>query len=153
MDMTYFSIPNYTMVKQNRRLSTHGGLITYIHNDFTYQELNNELPITLASTLSESLFLEVWQKTCQNQKYTIGNIIYRLPLYISDDLAPFTREFTDLLNIRIRSKFVYICRDYNIDLLKMSSINDYCLFHENVLSCTITNDANCTYSNLEDMQV
>ena len=44
MDMTYFSIPNYTMVKQNRRLSTHGGLITYIHNDFTYRELNNGAP-------------------------------------------------------------------------------------------------------------
>ena len=34
MDINYFSIPNYTMVNQNRRLSTHGGLITYIHNDY-----------------------------------------------------------------------------------------------------------------------
>ena len=63
-DITYFSIPNYTMVYQNRRLSTHGGLITYIHNDFTYRELKNELPITLASTLFERLFLEVWRKPC-----------------------------------------------------------------------------------------
>ena len=47
MDMNYFSIPNYTMVNQNRRLSTHGGLITYIHTDFAYRELNNELPSTL----------------------------------------------------------------------------------------------------------
>ena len=29
---------------------------------------------------------------------------------------------------------IYICGDYNIDLLKMSSNNDYCLFYENVLS-------------------
>ena len=28
MGMTYFSIPNYTMVNQNRQLSTHVGLIT-----------------------------------------------------------------------------------------------------------------------------
>ena len=116
----------------------HGGLITYIHNDFTYRELNNELPITLASTLFESLFLEVWRKTCEKQKYTIGNT-YRLPLYIPDDLASFTREFTDRLNsIQIRSKFVYICGDYNINLLKMSSNNDYCLFYENVLSPSFT---------------
>ena len=101
MDMNYLSILNYTMVNQNRRLSTHGGLITCIHNDFTYRELNNELPITLVSTLFESLFLEVCRKTYEKQNYTIGNI-YRIPLYISDNLASFTREFTDLLNsIRI----------------------------------------------------
>ena len=35
------------MVNQNRRLSTHGGLITYIHNDFAYRELNNKLPYQL----------------------------------------------------------------------------------------------------------
>ena len=134
MDMNYFSIPNYTMVNQNRRLSTHGGLITYIHNDFAYQELNNELPSTLTSTLFESLFIEVWRKNCDKQKYSIGNV-YRLPRYLSDDLASFTREFTDLLNIvRTRSKFVYVCGDYNIDLLKINSNNDYCLFYENVLS-------------------
>ena len=48
------------MVNQNRRLSTHGGLATYIHNDFAYRELNNELPSRLTSTLFESLFIEVW---------------------------------------------------------------------------------------------
>ena len=122
------------MVNQNRRLSTHGGLITYIHNDFAYRELNNELPSTLTSTLFESLFIEVGRKNCDKQKYSIGNV-YRLPRYLSDDLASFTREFTDLLNIvRTRSKFVYVCGDYNIDLLKMNSNNDYCLFYENVLS-------------------
>ena len=35
---------------------------------------------------------------------------------------------------RTRSKFVYVCGEYNIDLLKMNSNNDYCLFYENVLS-------------------
>ena len=79
-------------------------------------------------------FIEVWRKTCDKQKYSIG-YVYRLPRYRSDDLASFTREFTDLLNfVRTRSKFVYVCGDYNIDLLKMNSNNDYCLFYENVLS-------------------
>ena len=46
-------------------------------------------------------------------------IVYRLPFYLSDDLASCTREFADLLNnIGMRSKFVYKCEDYNIDLLK-----------------------------------
>ena len=55
IDMSYFSLPNYKMINQNRRLSAHGGLITYIHDDFAYKELNSELPITSTSTLFESL--------------------------------------------------------------------------------------------------
>ena len=134
IDMSYFSLPNYKMINQNRRLSAHGGLITYIHDDFAYKELNSELPITSTSTLSESLFLEVWQKRFAKQKYIIGNV-YRLPSYISDDVISFIIQYSDLLNIiRARSKFVYVCGDYNIDLLKINSDNEYCSFYENVLS-------------------
>ena len=40
-----------------------------------------------------------------------------------------------VLNVlRTRSKSVYVCGDYNIDLLKIGSNNDYCSFYENVLS-------------------
>ena len=38
----------YTLVNANRRLTTHGGLIIYIHNDFEFKELNREVPITHA---------------------------------------------------------------------------------------------------------
>ena len=70
----------------------------------------------------------------ERQKYIVGNI-YRLPPCISDDVASFTKEYTDLLNIlRVRSKFVYACGDYNIDLLKLNTNNDYCSFYDNVLS-------------------
>ena len=79
IDMSYIYLPKYTMINQNRRLSAHGSLITYMH-DFAYNELNNELPITSPSTLFESLFLEVWQKSFAKQKYIIGNV-YRLPTY------------------------------------------------------------------------
>ena len=47
----------------------------------------------------------------------------------------FTKEYTNVLNVlRTRSKSVYVCGDYNIDLLKIGSNNDYCSFYENVLS-------------------
>ena len=83
-------------------------------------------PVTVTSNLFESLFIEIWRKSFERQKYIIGNI-YRLPSYISDDVASFKKEYTDLLNIlRTRSKFVYICGDYNIDLLKLNTNNDYC---------------------------
>ena len=80
------------------------------------------------------VFIEVWRKTCDKQRYSIGNV-YRLLRYLSDDLASFTREFTDFLNIvRTRSKkIVYVCGYYNVDLLKIISNYDYCLFYENVL--------------------
>ena len=129
-----FTLPNYRMVNQNRRLSTHGGFITYVHEDFSYRELNADLPMTLTSTLFEKLFIELWRKSCANKKYIVGNL-YRLPLYLSDDVRSFTKEYTDVLNVlRTRSKSVYVCGDYNIDLLKIGSNNDYGSFYENVLS-------------------
>ena len=78
--------------------------------------------------------LKCGEKNCTNQKYIVGNI-YRLPLYLSDDVQSFAKEYTDVLNVlRTRSKSVHVCADYNIDLLKIGSNNDYCSFYENGLS-------------------
>ena len=64
----------------------------------------------------------------------IGNI-YRLPSYISDDVKSFINEFTALLNgLSMRSKSVYLCGDYNIDLLKIHSVEDYSSFFDNIIS-------------------
>ena len=43
MEMSYFSLPNYSMVFENRRLSTLGGLIPYVHDDFEYRSLSMSL--------------------------------------------------------------------------------------------------------------
>ena len=126
------------MLFENRRLSTHGGLIMYIHvhDDFAYKELNKEIILSSTSNLFESQFVEIWRKTNVFQKYIIGNI-YRLPSYIGDDLTGFTDEYINILNLlRTRSKFVYLCGDYNIDILKICSNNHYNTFYENVMSCS-----------------
>ena len=123
------------MLFKNRRLSTHGGLIMYILDDFAYKELDKEMILSSTSNLFESQCVEIWRKTSAYQKYIIGNI-YRLPSYIGDDLSTFTDEYTNLLNIlRTRSKFVYLCGDYNIDILKICSNNHRNTFYENVMSC------------------
>ena len=107
----------------------------YIHDDFAYKELDKEIILSSTSNLFESQCVEIWRKTSAYQKYIIGNI-YRLPSYIGDDLSTFTDEYTNLLNIlRTRSKFVYLCGDYNIDILKICSNNHYNTFYENVMSC------------------
>ena len=134
IDMTVFNLPNYTMLCANRRISAHGGLIIYVHDDFAFKELNATLPITHTSMLFESLIIKVWRKSCEFQKYTISNI-YRLPLYTSDDLTKFTDEHTQLLHeLRLRSKTVYLCGDYNIDLLKIDSNEKFSTFYENTTS-------------------
>ena len=74
IDMSYFSLPNYTMENQNRRLSAHGGLITYIHDDFAYRELNNMFPVTVISKLFESLFIEIWRTVLKDRN--ILSLIY-----------------------------------------------------------------------------
>ena len=136
IEMSQFFLPNYTMLFENRRLSTHGGLIMYIHDDFAYKELNKEIILSSTSNLFESQFVEIWRKTNVFQKYIIGNI-YRLPSYIGDDLTGFTDEYINILNLlRTRCKFVYLCGDYNIDILKICSNNHYNTFYENVMSCS-----------------
>ena len=82
IDIYCFSLPNYTLINSYRRLTAHGGLIMYVHDDFAFKEINEKLPITHTSTLFESLFVEVWRKNSLYKKYRIGNI-YRLPSYIS----------------------------------------------------------------------
>ena len=60
-----------------------------------------------------------------------------LKSYIGDDLTGFTDEYINLLNLlRKRPKFVYLCGDYNIDILKICSNNHYNTFYENVMSCS-----------------
>ena len=79
------------------------------------------------------MFVEIWRKSCSYQKYILGNV-YRLPLYGVGDLSTFTNEFTTLLNLlKARSNFVYICGDYNIDILKMSSNDAYNTFYKNII--------------------
>ena len=108
LKMSQFLLPNCSLIFDNRRLTTHGLLIMYIHDDFAYKNLNEEIPISSTSTLCESYFLEIWRKACTGQKYVIGNV-YRLPSYTAEDLSAFTIDYSDLLNLlRTRSKFIYI---------------------------------------------
>ena len=134
IDINCFSLPNYTLINSYRRLTAHAGLIMYVPDDFAFNEINEKLPVTHTSTLYESLFGEVWRKNIIYKKYVIGNI-YRLPSYISDDVKSFINEFTALLNgLSVRSKSVYLCGDYNIDLLKIHSVEDYSSFFDNIIS-------------------
>ena len=85
-------------------------------------------------TCLKVFFIELWRKDSTIQKFFVSNI-YRLPSYSSADVRSFTNEFTNLLNVlRTRSKFVYMCGDYNIDLLKILTNGEFNLFYENIIA-------------------
>ena len=61
--------------------------------------------------------------------------MYRLPVYVADDLNILINEFTNLLIVsRARSKSVFLCGDYNIDLLKINTNDQFNLFYVNFIS-------------------
>ena len=56
-------------------------------------------------------------------------------MYVADDLNVFINEFTELLIVlRARSKSVFLCGDYNIDLLKINANDNFNIFYENIIS-------------------
>ena len=62
-------------------------------------------------------------------------ILFRLPVYVADDLNLFINEFKDLLIVlRARSKSVFLYGDYNIDLLKNNANDNFNISYENVIS-------------------
>ena len=87
IEMNYFNLPNYTMVYDDCRLSKHGGLITYIHDSFSFERLSNVV-YNHNSTVYESMFLKIHNKTSEFTKYIIGNI-YRRPSSILAELDQF----------------------------------------------------------------
>ena len=82
--MSYLSLPNCSMVFENRRLSSHDDLILYT--------LSMTLTMARQSKLFESVFVK-YGKNCIYQKYIVVNV-YRLPLCGVDDLTLFTYEYT-----------------------------------------------------------
>ena len=87
-------------------------------------------------TYLKAFLLNYGENRAHTKKYILGNV-YRLPLYGIDDLTSFTNEFTTLLNLlKTQSNFTYLCGDYNIDILKMSSNHICNTFYENVISCS-----------------
>ena len=82
-----------------------------------------------------------------------------LPSYLSAGMRSFANEFTNLLNVlRTRSKFVYMCGDYNIDILKIQTncelYNCYRFCTKNILPTRVCDTTSTlidiVYSNVID---
>ena len=78
---------------------------------------------------------------CQNyspdakhKKYIIGNV-YRVPNETVHDLQIFNEEFVETLEIlQSKRQQIYLCGDYNIDLLNIFQKNQYNNLFENLIT-------------------
>ena len=130
-DIPYFELPSYTLVYDLARINSFGGVAIYVHDSFSFTRLDIDT-FKQASSVYESMYLEIYNKDASFHKYVIGSV-YRRPSDLLDDLTQFIEEFSETLsNIHAVSRQAYVKRDYNIDLLQLHTHTHYNAFYENI---------------------
>ena len=97
-----YDLPNYQLISRGKYCSNHGGLITYVHNDYNWEPLN----VKDQTTGWENLFVKITHRSQNTKKYIIGNV-YRVPNETVHDLQIFNDEFAETLEI-LQSKRLQI---------------------------------------------
>ena len=114
----------------NRVGHGHCGLITYIHESF----LSKEIAIENVHTSWDYLCVQLSHTSPNSRKYLLCNV-YRLPCYLSEDINLFTIEFSNFLrSVKHINPSVFICGDFNINLLLISSNRHFADYFDNVIS-------------------
>ena len=122
-----YNIDGYDMYYQSSVCSSHTGLIIYVRSEYQVKQLN----LRNSSVLWESLFIEV--TLADGKKIIIGDI-YRAPREEVNIITTFIVELSHILTLLNRmTLLVYLCGDYNINLLKMHEKNSYEIFFETML--------------------
>ena len=120
------------MYFQRANRVSHGycGLITYIHESF----LSKEIAIENVHTSWDCLCVQLSHTSPNSRKYLSCNV-YRLPCYLSEDINLFTIEFSNFLrSVKYINPSVFICGDFNINLLLISSNRHFADYFDNVIS-------------------
>ena len=130
-DLSLYSIPGYHMISTGHYASNHGGLVIYLNKKWEYKLIAD----VTESKLWEKQIIEIFDPNKnQRQKIIIGNI-YRPPYNLRDSLNTFMMEFNStLLEHHTNSQKIYMCGDYNVDLLKLNSIPFNETYFDNILS-------------------
>ena len=123
-----FELPDYQLIAKGKYYSNHGGLLLYVHNDYSWE------PITIKedTTRWENLFIKIKHKSPGSKVNKIGNI-YRVPKELLPDFHTFQEEFDEALELlRANQSPIYLCGNFNIDLLKINTKNHYNTFYNNL---------------------
>ena len=116
-DFTQFEIPGYKLASLGQECSKRGGLLTYIHEEFSYKELKNSKS---AKNLWEFQRVEIKGKRLQNTINLIN--MYRPPRFntnnqtVSDFISELTPHMKTFGKENINN---IITGDFNIDLLRL----------------------------------
>lgn len=122
-DTDQFEIEGYQLIPQGKYATPCGGLIIYLHDNFTF----TKKPALKYDTW-EGQFIHVKKGEHLSKPIILGNI-YRCTKYLVEDYNRFTNEFSPhLSHYGSNNTDVLIAGDYNINLLKVnekSVISEY----------------------------
>ena len=121
-----FQLEGYNFVSKCRDKKG-GGVGIFLQHNLEFSVCND---LTYIDKSIECLFIEIVQKSQSN---ILLGVIYRPP---NGDLKLFNTEILKLLNIIDNRKFSITCiaGDYNVDLLKCDTHEQYSLFFNNLLA-------------------
>ena len=127
-DLSLFQIPGYDCVAKGKYCSAHGGLITYVHNNYSYDICN----LSITSNLWEGLLLKV----TVNKKPVYVYNIYRPPAYLTNDnMIDLISEINIITSgLNISKSNIFILGDFNIDLLRINDNSVFKDFLDNMFS-------------------
>ena len=109
-----FNIEGYQVIHTIREYKKGGGCSIYISNSVKYKVVKN-----LCYTINDEIECACIELDMGKEKNVIVCCIYRAP---GGSVDLFNEKFEDLLNkLCDNTKLVYICGDFNIDLLKCES--------------------------------
>ena len=105
-----FNISGYDLYTKSRTIKSGGGVAIYVNNNLKHTVLC-EMSLVIENCM-ESTFVEIDLK---NSKQIIIGCIYRAP---DTNLTFFNDNLQSLLNKVVKNNSLYLCGDFNIDLLK-----------------------------------
>ena len=112
------------MITKGKYCPGHGGLFTYVRNDFQCEIIK----LKEITTDWKNLFIKIKQRSNSAKNIIIGNI-YRAPQALAQDLTIFNAEFAETLDfLQAMRSPIYLCGDFNIGLLKIHQKNQYSTF-------------------------
>ena len=130
-DVSLLHIPGYKLIHQGSKCNRHGGLIIYLHEEYTYKLRN----IYTQSDIWEGLFIDVSGENLR-RPITIGNI-YKPPHNNNNNanIERFIEEISPIINTpQKENKYAAIVGDFNINLLQINEREKFEEFFD--LMCT-----------------
>ena len=136
-DVSLLHIPGYKLIHQGSRCTRHGGLVIYLHEQYTYNLRN----VYTRSDIWEGLFIDVSGHNLY-RPITIANI-YRPPHNNNKNanIETFIEEMPPIINtFQKENKYATIVGNFNINLLQINEREKFDEFFDLMCSNIFSKD-------------